>query len=79
MLSIQLGRKSTLGSSNSTAHEEKKSYGEIIFSKTGPHNRPHEFKNKTKPGIPKFLDSKERIDPTYGVKEATNDCQQLSE
>ena len=36
--SIQLGGKSTLGSSNSTPHDEKKTYGKVIFSKNRPHN-----------------------------------------
>ena len=44
LLSIQLGSKSTRGSSSSTPHDEGKTNGETIFSKTEIHNRPHEFK-----------------------------------
>ena len=58
LIASQLGRKSTSGSSNSTPHDEDKTNGETIFSKTRPHNRPHEFKNKNGPAIPKFLESK---------------------
>ena len=45
LLSIQLGINSTPRSSSSTPHDEGKTNGEPIFSNTGPHNRPHEFKN----------------------------------
>ena len=38
LLANQLGGKSTPRSSNSTPHDEKKTYGEAIFSNTGPHN-----------------------------------------
>ena len=79
MLVIQLGGNSTPGSSNSTPHDEKKTCGEVVFSKTGPHNRPREFKNQTEPAIPNFLDSKEGPYTTYDVREATNDWQQLSD
>ena len=58
LLSIQLGGKSTPGSSNSSPHDEKKTHGEAIFSTIGPHNRPHEFKNQTGPKIPNFLESR---------------------
>ena len=34
--SIQLGGKSTLGSSNSTPHDEKKTSSKVILSKNGP-------------------------------------------
>ena len=54
LFSIQLGGKMAIGSSNSSHHEEKNTYGETIFSKTGPHNRPHDFKNYIKSTIYKF-------------------------
>ena len=56
-LSIQLGSNSTPGSSSSTPHDEGKTNGETIFSKTRPHNRPHELKNQNGPTIPKFFES----------------------
>ena len=70
----QLGGKSTPRSSSSSPHDEKKISGEAIFSKTGPHNWPHEFKNQNGPAIPKFLESKKGPYTTYHVREATNDC-----
>ena len=45
LLASQLGSKSTQGSSNSTPHDENNTYGEVIFSNTGPQNQPHELKN----------------------------------
>ena len=51
----QLMGKSTFGSGSSSPHEDRKTHGEAIFSKIGPHNRPHEFINKNGPAIPKFL------------------------
>ena len=54
----QLGGKSTPRSSSSSPHVENNTTGEAIFSNTGPHYRPHEFKNQNGPGIPKFLESK---------------------
>ena len=54
----ELGGKLVVGGSSSSHHEEKNTYGENIFSRTGPHNRPHEFKNQTRPTIPNFLESK---------------------
>ena len=77
LLAIQHGGKSTPGSSSSSPHDQKNSNGEAIFSKTGPHNRPHEFKNQTRPTIPKFLESKEGPYTTYDVREAANDWHQV--
>ena len=79
LLASQLGGKSTPGSSSSSPHVEKKTNGEAIFSKTGPHNRPHELKNKNGPALPNFLDSKEVPYTNYDVREATNDWHQLSD
>ena len=79
LLASQLGGKSTPGSSSSSPHNEKKTNGEAFFSKTGPHNRPHEFKNQNGPTIPKFLESKQGRYTTYEVREATNDWKQLSD
>ena len=79
MLSSQLGGNSTPESSSSTPHDEKKTNGEAIFSKTRPHNRTHEFKNKTVPAIPNFLESKEGPYTTYDGREATSDWKQINE
>ena len=54
LLASHLGGKSTLASSSSSPHVEKKTNGEAIFSNIGAHNQPHEFKNKNGPEIPKF-------------------------
>ena len=78
-MSSQLGGKSTPRSSSSSPHNEKRTNGEAIFSKIGPHNQPHEFNNQNKSEIPKFLESKEVLYTTYDVREATNDWQQLSD
>ena len=78
-MASQLGSKLAVGSSNSSHHEEKKTYGENIFSKTGPHNQPHDFKNQTRPTTPKFLESKENLHTPYGMKEEVDEWQQLSE
>ena len=45
LLEGQHGIKSTPVNSNSTPHAEKNTYGEVIFSNTGPQNQPHELKN----------------------------------
>ena len=47
--------------------------------KTGPHKITHEFKNKSVPIIPKFLESKEGSYTTYDVRDAANDWQELSD
>ena len=75
LLASQPGSKSTCGSSISTHHDEGKTNEETIFSKTGPHKKPHEFKNKNGLAIPNFLDPKEGPYTTYDVREATNDWQ----
>ena len=79
LLASQLGSKSTPGSSSSIPHDEGKTNGETIFSKTGPHKIPLELKNKNGVEIAMFLGSKEGPYTTYDVREATNDWQQLSD
>ena len=79
LLAIQLGGKSTPGSSSSSPHVENKNNGEAIFWEIGPHNQPHDFKNQSGPTIPKFLESKEGPYTTYDVREAANGWQQLSD
>ena len=58
LLDSQLGGKSTPGSSSGSPHDEKKTNRETNFLNIGPHNRPHQFKNKNVHAIHKFLDSK---------------------
>ena len=58
LFSSQLGGKPAPRSSNSSPHDDRKTHGEAIFSKTEPHNQPHELKNKNVPKIPKCLESK---------------------
>ena len=79
LLAIQIGGKLAAGNSNSSHQGEKKAYGETIFLKTGAHNRPNEFRNQTRPTNPNFLESKENLDTTYGMHEAVDEWQQLSE
>ena len=55
LLISQLGSKGVIGESSSSQSEEKKTMGEHIFSRTGPHNRPHEFESTPRPTAPKFL------------------------
>ena len=45
LMASQLGSKGVIGGSSSSQSEEKKTMGEYIFSRTGHHNRPHEFKS----------------------------------
>ena len=78
-MASQLRGKLAVGSRNSLHHEEKKTYGETSFLNTGPHNRPHEFKNRTIPTVPKFLESKEKLDTPYGIKDAVDEWKQLSD
>ena len=56
LLVIQFGSKLGAIGDNSGLHlEEKKTMGEHIFSRTGPHNRPHEFQSTPRPTAPKFI------------------------
>ena len=75
LLAIQIGGKLAACNSNSSHQGEKKAYGETIFSKTGAHNRPNDFRNQTRPTNPKFLDSKEKLDTTYGMHEVVDEWQ----
>ena len=72
-MASQLGGKSTPESSNSTPHDEKKTYGAVIFFKNRSRRKYDELKNRTGPTISKFLYSKYILYTTYGVKEETND------
>ena len=56
LLVSQFGSKlGVIGDSSSSQSEEKKIMGEHIFSRIGPHNRPHEFHRKPSPTTPKFI------------------------
>ena len=44
-----------IGDSSSSQSKEKKTMGEHIFSRTRPHNRPHEFQITPMPNTPKFI------------------------
>ena len=79
LMAIQLGGKLETRGSSRSHHQEKNTYGETIFSKIGPHNLPHEFKNQTIPKNPMFLESKENLDIAYDMKYAIDEWQQLSE
>ena len=70
LIVIQFGRKlGVMGDSSSSQSEEKKTMGENIFSRTGPHNRPHEFQSTPRPTTPEFLVPKE--DPNIQLEIAT--------
>ena len=58
LMAIQFRSKSIPGSSSRTPHVEGNTNVETIFSKTKPHNKPHEFRNQNGHAIPKFLESK---------------------
>ena len=58
LLASQFGSKGVIRDSNSSQSEEKK-MGEHIFSRTGPHNRTHEFQRTPRPNAPKFIIPKE--------------------
>ena len=56
LLVSQSGSKlGLMGDISSSQSEEKKTMGEHIFSRTRPHNRPHEFQSTPRPIAPKFL------------------------
>ena len=56
LLVSQFGSKlGVIRDSSSSQSEEKKTMGEHIFSRTGPHNRPHEFTITPRPTKPKFI------------------------
>ena len=56
LLGIQFGSKlGLMGDSSSSHSEEKKTMAEQIFSRNGPHNRPHEFQSTPRPTEPKFI------------------------
>ena len=55
LLASQFGSKGLIGDSSSSQSKEKKTMGEHIFSRIGPHNRPHEFQNNPRPTAPKFI------------------------
>ena len=56
LLVIQFGRKlGVIGDSSRSESKEKKTMGEHIFSRTGPHNRTHEFQSTSRPTLPKFI------------------------
>ena len=48
--------------SSGSRQEEKRIFKEKIFSKTGPHNRPHEFKYFSRYTMPNILEH--RIEET---------------
>ena len=60
-LAKQLGVKDGEGSSIGSQYEERKVMGGSVFSKTGPHNRPLEFREEQKlhprPTMPKFVET----------------------
>ena len=56
LLVSQFGSKLGVMGDNSSLHsEEKKTMGDHIFSRTGPHNKPHEFQSTQRPTVPKFI------------------------
>ena len=55
LLVSQFGSKGVIGDSSSSQSGEKKTMGEHILSRTGPHNRPHEFHRKPRPTGTKFI------------------------
>ena len=58
-----------MGDSSISHSEEKKTIGEQIFSRTGPHNRTHEFQSTPRPTAPKFIVPKE--EPNIQLELAT--------
>ena len=70
LLGSQFGSKlGLMGDSSSSHSEEKKIMGEQIFSRIGPHNRPHEFQSTPRPIAPKFILPKE--EPNIQLEVAT--------
>ena len=70
LLVSQFGSKlGVMGDNSCSQSEERKTMGEHIFSRTRPHNRPHEFQIIPRRTAPKFLVPKE--DPNIQLELAT--------
>ena len=55
LMASQMASKGIIGDSGSSQSIEKKTMGERIFSRTGPHNRPHKFQSTPWPTAPKLI------------------------
>ena len=80
LLVIQFGSKlGLMGDSSSSHSEENKTMGEQIFSRTGPHNRPHEFQSTPRSTTPKFLIPKEETNIQFEIDTITKEWAKLDE
>ena len=68
-----------MGDSSSSHSEEKKTMGENIFSRIGPHNRTHEFQSTPRPTAPKFLIPKEETNIQFEIDTITKEWAKLDE
>ena len=53
--------------------------GEHIFSRTRPHNRPHEFQSTPRPTAPKFLIPKEETNIQFELDTMAKEWDKLDE
>ena len=80
LLVSQFGSKlGLMGDSSSSHSEEKKTMGEKIFSRTGPHNRSHEFQSTPRPTAPKFIIPKEETNIQFEIDTTTQEWAKLDE
>ena len=68
-----------MADSSSSHSEEKKTMGGIFFSRTGPHNRPHEFQSTPRPKSPKFFIPKEEANIQFEIDTITKEWAKLDE
>ena len=78
-MASQMGSKGIIGDSGSSQLAEKKTMGEHIFSRIGPHNRPHEFQSTPRPTAPKFLIPKEETNIQFEIDTITKEWAKLDE
>ena len=73
LLASQFGSKGVIGDNSSSQSGENKTMGEHIFSRIGPHNRPHEFQSTPIPTTPKFLIPKEETNIQFEIDRITKE------
>ena len=71
LMASQMGIKEIIGDNGSSQSTEKKTMDEKIFSRTGPHNRPHEFQITPRHILPKFLIAKEETNIQFEIDTIT--------
>ena len=79
LMAIQMGSKGIIGDSGSSQSAKKKTMGEHILSRTGPHNRPHEFQSTPSPTTPKIFIPEEETNIQFEIDTITKEWSKLDE